>query len=160
MQCKCCRNEVNYEQGVCPVCGFLLLGAGTVPEEIIAQHKKEMLEKITISVKTYQYDIEDSTVKNIQENWTVAGKASELEFDKILWLNANFEEIVSEETFFVTILLTKDGSKREQKFTFCPGKTFQRSAVGLLLKEGFQLCVTAGSKQEYLCSEQIPLLEA
>ncbi len=159
MQCKCCRNEVNYEQGVCPVCGFLLLGANNMPAEAVAQHKKQVLDKVTLAVKLYTYEIEDEEVKNIQENWKQVGTASVLDFEKIYWLDCGFEEIVSAESFTVTVRMSQNGTEKEQQFTFRPGKDFCRANVGLKLADGFRLQVAAGTPENSLCSDAVNMIQ-
>lgn len=161
MQCSCCRGQVEAGQAKCLTCGFPLLIGGDNSEgmnDIIINHRKNKLLTVSVLLKVYSYICENGSIIESENEYIKLPDIVALEFDKITWSDGIYEDVNSDTPFTLTVQVNNTNGSFENSLSFVPNKEISRSAVGVMLCDGFKLRLAIGDKENYILSNEFNLL--
>ena len=158
IKCLCCNAEIGEEQMSCPVCGLPTLGEA--PDEYIAELRKERLSGITVDAVVHSYDVEGSSVNELENEYIRLASAEELVYNDVKWFSEEFEPLDTDEPFSVELCITnKDGNKNNVSVELVPEGTVSRTFMGIILSDGFSIKLAAGNSSSYITSETVSLVQ-
>lgn len=162
MQCICCKGNVEAGQAICPVCGIPLLAGNDseAMQEFIQNYKKKKLEPISIFLKIYHYSCADGKLTDDGEEYIKLADVAELEQGQFLWSSSSYEEIVSDTPFTLTVRIQNGDKQTEKELSITPEKAISHEMIGVVLGDGFTLCIAVGDMENYTLSETIELMQS
>ena len=153
MKCSCCNNKIEDGKATCPICGFPVL-IGIDNKDIVESYRNNKLSAVKLLIKVYSYTIKDEQLENSGVQYIPFINGNQLMFNEIKWMNETYEEIPSDRTFEVTVLIQNGETKTEQVFHIKPEKSISHTFVGIVMEDGLTVRLVAGNKKNYAFSEE------
>lgn len=161
MLCRCCKYDVANGKATCPVCGFPTLGdTGSEMQSYIQEYRKNKLADISIHVKTYCYQVDGNDIFT-ESAYTKFADAADLEMDKVIWFNKEFEKFESDREITIDIRICRQGGEdRTANVTFSPDRAISHSGLGIILDAGFTIRFAIGDKNEYILTDPVIMMDS
>ncbi|MCI9068645.1 MAG: hypothetical protein HFI65_08285 [Lachnospiraceae bacterium] len=167
MKCLACgSSEAEAAMSRCPRCGFPLIH--TVGEtgdgeaalgKMAEEYRRKKLSGFSFGLLTYRHEMREGRLEqsSVQEV-TLPVRAFELSPGKIFWQEGRFARIRGGEGVTLTLVIRKDGTRREIPLPVRAPETEGFWQTGLVLEPGFAVRLAVGDETSYSCSGEVPLL--
>ena len=167
MKCLACGSrEAEAAMSRCPRCRFPLIhtvGRSEDQEAAIGkmaeEYRKKKLEGISFGLLTYRHELrEGRLVQCGVREVMLPARSWELSPRKIFWQEGKFARIRGGAAITPTMVIWKDGARREAVLSMRAPGTDGFWQVGILLEPGFMVRMAVGDEKSYSCSDELPIL--
>ncbi len=164
MKCLVCGKE--FQGTECPICHFPIVeipgdyesGLRTL-QPVIKSHRDAFVEKISVGVVTFEYEIENGMINEKGMKQCSFGTVTEM-MNQIKWLDTVFENPMTRKSMDITIIISIDGMRDEQRTVSVPIlKTEGKISLGIFCDDTLHLCLKVkDEKGQEATSEKIAIV--
>lgn len=165
MKCCACYSELRDDKSICDICGMQNIKIiGDVDEMAIStieklgkDYRQEQLGNVNLSLKAYEYEMNDSGLKEKAFQKVQLTNAVNLVYGKTVWLEKKFASIPTERCMDLDLILDGKNTTYVTVHFHAP-QVEDFWYVGIEMKEGFRATIKIGNEQNFVETEEFSII--